>query len=92
MTIDENQTVEEKNGVFFEINEENDSQVNFKTNGNECGFSKEPIFQYGPFVLTSKEELAKAFEDYQGAKNGFEGAREWSSKIKDLKYAKPPKN
>jgi len=99
MTIDDNQSVEEKNGVFFEINEENDCQVNFKTNDNECGFiyvsgepCKEPVFQHGPFVLTSKEELAKAFEDYQGAKNGFEGARQWSSKIRDMKYAKAPKN
>jgi hypothetical protein len=29
-----------------------------------------------------------AFEDYQEGKNGFEGAHEWASKIKDLAKSK----
>lgn len=33
----------------------------------------EPIEQYGPFVMNTKQEIYQAFEDYQGAKNGFEG-------------------
>jgi redox-sensitive bicupin YhaK (pirin superfamily) len=37
----------------------------------------EPIAAQGPFVLNEKEELYKAFEDYQTAKNGFEGADTW---------------
>ncbi|TID31281.1 hypothetical protein CANINC_000122 [Pichia inconspicua] len=41
----------------------------------------QPIVQYGPFVETSKEEIYKAFNDYQSASNGFERARGWSSEI-----------
>ena len=98
MAIDEVQKVEEKDGFFFETNEESEAELNLKTGDKECSFifvsgeaCKEPIFQYGPFVLTTKEELAKAFDDYQMGKNGFEGAREWSSEIKNLKYSKPKK-
>ena len=41
----------------------------------------QPIVQYGPFVVTSQEEVYQAFEDYQKGKNGFEGAQEWASDI-----------
>ena len=37
----------------------------------------EPIAAQGPFVLNEREELHKAFEDYQRGKNGFEGANTW---------------
>ncbi|TGZ82981.1 hypothetical protein EX30DRAFT_354251 [Ascodesmis nigricans] len=40
-----------------------------------------PIVQYGPFVVTSPEEVYQAMEDYQGAKNGFERAQGWESEI-----------
>lgn len=33
----------------------------------------EPIEQYEPFVMNNKQQIHQAFEDYQGAKNGFEG-------------------
>jgi hypothetical protein len=33
----------------------------------------EPIAAQGPFVLNEKNELYKAFDDYQCGKNGFEG-------------------
>jgi len=39
------------------------------------------IVQYGPFVVTSQEEVMQAFEDYREGKNGFEGAPEWKSDI-----------
>lgn len=41
----------------------------------------QPIVQHGPFVMTSRDEIIEAFEDFQGAKNGFEGSREWESEI-----------
>lgn len=48
----------------------------------------EPIFQYGPFVLTTEKELNQTFEDYQLQKNGFEGSLTWNSAIKNMKYKK----
>ncbi|KAL2116462.1 hypothetical protein VTJ04DRAFT_8630 [Mycothermus thermophilus] len=41
----------------------------------------QPIVQYGPFVLTSKEEVYQAFMDYQTHSNGFERAKGWESEI-----------
>jgi redox-sensitive bicupin YhaK (pirin superfamily) len=40
---------------------------------------KEPIVQYGPFVMTTNEEIEQTFEDFQLSKNGFEGADTWKS-------------
>lgn len=45
---------------------------------------KEPIHQRGPFVLASKDDLAKTFADYRKGINGFENAHGWSSKIRSL--------
>jgi redox-sensitive bicupin YhaK (pirin superfamily) len=39
------------------------------------------VVQYGPFVLTSQEEVYKAFVDYQTHSNGFERADGWESEI-----------
>lgn len=39
------------------------------------------IVQYGPFVLTSQEEIYQAMMDYQTASNGFEKMRGWESEI-----------
>ncbi|KAJ2894414.1 Pirin-like protein [Zalerion maritima] len=40
-----------------------------------------PIVQYGPFVVTSRDEVMQAFMDYQTHSNGFEKAAGWESKI-----------
>ncbi|CAO3670108.1 unnamed protein product [Rhizopus stolonifer] len=44
---------------------------------------KEPVVQHGPFVMNTKEEIYQAFDDYRLGKNGFEGAPEWVSAIRD---------
>lgn len=41
----------------------------------------QPVVQYGPFVLSSKEDVAKALFDYQTHSNGFERAKDWESEI-----------
>lgn len=41
----------------------------------------QPIVQYGPFVVTSKEEVYQAIMDYQTHSNGFERANGWQSEI-----------
>ncbi|KAH8889400.1 RmlC-like cupin [Thozetella sp. PMI_491] len=39
------------------------------------------VVQYGPFVLSSQEEVYQAFMDYQTHSNGFERAKDWKSEI-----------
>ncbi|KAJ5707169.1 hypothetical protein N7488_006970 [Penicillium malachiteum] len=39
------------------------------------------VVQYGPFVLSSQEEVYQAMMDYQTASNGFEKSRGWQSEI-----------
>ncbi|KAF9532934.1 RmlC-like cupin domain-containing protein [Crepidotus variabilis] len=39
------------------------------------------VFQYGPFVMTTKEEIQKTLIDYQMGQNGFEKAHKWKSEI-----------
>jgi len=39
----------------------------------------EPIFQHGPFVMNSEEEIRQAIQDYRNCQNGFEPARYWKS-------------
>ncbi|KAG8713785.1 hypothetical protein FRC11_011008 [Ceratobasidium sp. 423] len=39
------------------------------------------VFQYGPFVMTTREEVQQTLMDYSTGKNGFENAHIWKSKI-----------
>jgi len=39
------------------------------------------VFQYGPFVMTSREEIQSTLLDYQAGRNGFERAHTWKSEI-----------
>ncbi|KAI9654140.1 MAG: hypothetical protein M1831_005494 [Alyxoria varia] len=39
------------------------------------------VVQYGPFVLSSQEEVYQAMFDFQGHANGFERAEGWQSEI-----------
>lgn len=38
----------------------------------------EEVVQYGPMVMSTHDEIRKAFYDYQHGVNGFEGAHKWS--------------
>lgn len=47
----------------------------------------QPVVQYGPFVLNSKDEVYQAITDYQSFANGFERGRDWQSGIgKSMKH------
>jgi len=48
----------------------------------------EPIANYGPFVLNTETQLKEAFDDFNMSRNGFENAKTWRSKIRDMKNAK----
>jgi hypothetical protein len=39
------------------------------------------VVQYGPFVMTSREEIQSTLLDYQTGRNGFERAHTWKSEI-----------
>lgn len=41
----------------------------------------QPVIQYGPFVVSSKEDIYQAMFDYQTHTNGFERAKDWKSGI-----------
>lgn len=41
----------------------------------------QPVIQYGPFVLNTKDEVYQALSDYQTHSNGFERAKDWASEI-----------
>ncbi|KAF2728872.1 RmlC-like cupin [Polyplosphaeria fusca] len=41
----------------------------------------QPIVQYGPFVVNSRDEVMQAMMDYQSHSNGFERALNWESEI-----------
>ncbi|XP_007174299.2 pirin isoform X6 [Balaenoptera acutorostrata] len=42
---------------------------------------REPVVQHGPFVMNTDEEISQAILDFRNAKNGFERAKTWKSKI-----------
>ncbi|KAI4953460.1 hypothetical protein J4E91_002307 [Alternaria rosae] len=46
----------------------------------------QPIVQYGPFVVTSRDEVMQAMMDYQSHSNGFERANNWESEIGKSMY------
>ncbi|PSS06886.1 hypothetical protein PHLCEN_2v3514 [Hermanssonia centrifuga] len=41
----------------------------------------QPVVQYGPFVMTNRQEIQQTLLDYQMGKNGFEKAHTWKSII-----------
>lgn len=41
----------------------------------------EPVFQYGPFVMSSREDIQQTLWDFDLCTNGFEDAHGWRSEI-----------
>jgi len=41
----------------------------------------QPVFQYGPFVMTNREEIEETLVDYRNGRNGFEKVHTWKSEI-----------
>jgi len=67
---------EDKTGVELEATED-DTQL-FLIAGEPLD---QPVVQYGPFVMTSREEIQQTLMDYQLGREGFENARTWKSEI-----------
>ncbi|KAM6446972.1 pirin isoform 1-T2 [Liasis olivaceus] len=42
---------------------------------------KETVIQHGPFVMNTQDEILQAIDDFKNARNGFERATTWKSKI-----------
>jgi len=42
------------------------------------------VVQYGPFVMTTRDEIQNTLRDYQTGRNGFEKAHSWKSEIGGL--------
>lgn len=73
------------------VDSNSESEIKFQTGNSDCRFLlifatplNEPIAKYGPFVMNTQKELMQAFEDYQGAKNGFEYRLTWKSEIQNM--------
>uniref|UniRef100_K3WD98 Pirin n=1 Tax=Globisporangium ultimum (strain ATCC 200006 / CBS 805.95 / DAOM BR144) TaxID=431595 RepID=K3WD98_GLOUD len=67
----------EGDGVLLEANEFEGLEV-IIVSGQPI---KEPVVQYGPFVMNTHAEIRQTFEDFHLSKNGFENSRTWKSAI-----------
>lgn len=56
----------EREGKWLEISASEDSKI-LVLNGKPL---EDPVFAHGPFVMTTREEVLKAFDDYQQGKMG----------------------
>lgn len=79
--------------ITFRGNKREDETINVETGDSSVKFImiagqalKENVVHHGPFVLSTQDDLAKTFEDFEKGENGFENAPGWESKIKDLKH------
>ena len=82
--------VENQSAVFF-ANGPEEAFVDFEAKSSGAKFLwlsglplKEPIVQYGPFVMNTQDQIDQTLEDYHSAKNGFEEVKNWSSGIRKL--------
>jgi len=75
--------------VFSAESEQNGVSLEALEDGTELVLiSGEPldqtVYQYGPFVMTTRDEIEKTIMDYRMGKNGFEKAHTWKSKIGNI--------
>ena len=84
--------MKEASQYFVVVIKNDDSELlEVETKGSDCRFILvagrpigEKIYQRGPFVMGSQEELDQSMEDYALEKNGFENAHSWRSEIGKL--------
>lgn len=81
-----NVVFEEEGDVILARN--NHDQTDSGTAGGDARFVvvagkilDQPVVQYGPFVVSSQQEVMEALFDYQTHSNGFERAEGWASEI-----------
>lgn len=72
-------TVPQENGVWVEHAGKQGQEARLVLIAGEP--LDQRVFQHGPFVMTSREEIMQTFMDYQSGSNGFERAPGWKSKI-----------
>ncbi|KAG9019561.1 hypothetical protein FRB90_000469 [Tulasnella sp. 427] len=80
--IDKNYTVvlsseEMEDGVLLSLDGDQDARAVLIAGAP----LNQPVVQYGPFVMCSKEELMATLRDYDGQRNGFEKSKTWKSSI-----------
>lgn len=84
----ERRPVPQYHNVVFELEGDTVVAENDAASGADARFVvvagqvlDQPVVQYGPFVVTSREEVMQAMFDYQTNSNGFERADGWASEI-----------
>ncbi|KAL3475370.1 RmlC-like cupin domain-containing protein [Aspergillus californicus] len=84
---DSTQVVKEFHNVVFEQGGDY-VEISVPDNAEEARFIivagqplDQKVVQYGPFVLTSQQEVYQAMVDFQTGANGFERSRGWESEI-----------
>ncbi|KAJ0409044.1 hypothetical protein ATCC90586_000631 [Pythium insidiosum] len=75
----------EEDGDGIEIAAQGDEGVEFIVVSGQP--LNEPIVQYGPFVMTSEDEIHQTIFDFQSGKNGFEKAPSWESQLSRRRYS-----
>ncbi|KAI3407039.1 PRN1 [Candida oxycetoniae] len=91
LVLNDDQKINQYQNVFYE--EEGDfaigrNSATENTDENDVEFVlvggkklNQEVVQYGPFVVSRKEDVQKAILDYQFAQNGFENVRTWKTLI-----------
>jgi hypothetical protein len=67
----------ENNGQMVNFQAQTDTKVLFL----QAPRLGEPSVQYGPYVMSSRDEVLAAQVDFNHGQNGFEGAQAWQSRL-----------